>query len=463
MSSLNNLTLSDYIIAKKKLCSKKDHCTPCLECNNLLLVAETIIVSGFVVMSEAFRKAFPDIKYTAEAARRKFFQLPLVCIVIGDRASGRTVSYLLEQKKGTDYEAIYKLLSSHLKETNQSRITKSSLKEVLSIAQSHREKELIRYTAFISGNFSQKSARKELGLEGMSKRAAEVESCLQEAKVISETINEMATMEIANLDLQEIDSEDELTSEVKEDTNEPKLTPELEQCLIQSLRDRHFNWFDVISHFESKRESEYVHKKVLLAFMNDLLNYDFTEQEVALCKQSYVALQSDEQQHSYERSTMERLLNGDIITDSESDNPDLYFSQRKTAIKKKAEALRRSAMRRSAKRIAERRFLQRSYSRQVQSIVERYPDIGSVIEQFVQDCNVGADAWRRTGVLTFDGNLKVKKKATYNRIKQNLEEKYQCSFSYGTVVQLCVARNKRRLSSKRLQELPHGELGRVLH
>ena len=33
------------------------------------------------------------------------------------------------------------------------------------------------------------------------------------------------------------------------------------------------------------------------------------------------------------------------------------------------------------------------------------------------DSNVGADARRRTGVLTFDGNLRVSKKVTYERMK----------------------------------------------
>ena len=75
------------------------------------------------------------------------------------------------------------------------------------------------------------------------------------------------------------------------------------------------------------------------------------------------------------------------------------------------------------------------------------PDIGATIENFVQEY-VGADAWR-TGILTFDGNVKVRKKATYNRIKEHLETKYGCHFSYGTVVELCVARNKRRKSSHR--------------
>jgi ABC-type phosphate transport system ATPase subunit len=45
-------------------------------------------------------------------------------------------------------------------------------------------------------------------------------------------------------------------------------------------------------------------------------------------------------------------------------------------------------------------------------------------------------------VITFDGNKKLEKKAMFKRVKEHLEEKYQRSISYGTVVQLCIARNK---------------------
>lgn len=67
----------------------------------------------------------------------------------------------------------------------------------------------------------------------------------------------------------------------------------------------------------------------------------------------------------------------------------------------------------------------------------------------MQSRNIGADAWRRTGVLTFDGNTKLPQKVTYEKIRLHLQEKYKRHFSYGTVVELCVARNKRRQSSKR--------------
>ena len=79
----------------------------------------------------------------------------------------------------------------------------------------------------------------------------------------------------------------------------------------------------------------------------------------------------------------------------------------------------------------------------MRGILKDYPNIGTDIEDYMKERSVGAEAWRRTGVLTFDGNKQVKEKVTYSNIRLHLEELYQRKFSYGTVVQLCVARNKR--------------------
>ena len=75
-------------------------------------------------------------------------------------------------------------------------------------------------------------------------------------------------------------------------------------------------------------------------------------------------------------------------------------------IKKRREALRRKAVCDAKRRVMEKRFLKRRRSKKVFRILTQCPDIGNVIEKFVQDS--GADAWRRTGVLTFDGNTKLK-------------------------------------------------------
>ena len=79
----------------------------------------------------------------------------------------------------------------------------------------------------------------------------------------------------------------------------------------------------------------------------------------------------------------------------------------------------------------------------------KFPNIGRDIETFARDNRVGADSWRRTGVLTFSGNVKRGPKVTYMQIKEHLEKKYGVHFGYGTIVQLCCVKNKRRLSAKR--------------
>ena len=111
--------------------------------------------------------------------------------------------------------------------------------------------------------------------------------------------------------------------------------------------------------------------------------------------------------------------------------------------------IRRRARRRREKAIANQCFLSRKVSKRASRIVEKFPGIGDRIEKFVQERKVGADAWRRAGVLTFDGNTKLNDKVTYEKIRQHLEETYNHKFSYGTVIQLCLPRNKRRRSAQR--------------
>lgn len=94
--------------------------------------------------------------------------------------------------------------------------------------------------------------------------------------------------------------------------------------------------------------------------------------------------------------------------------------------------IRRKARRDRARAVAERRFLARRRSKKVGSILKTFPDIGKESEHFVEEWSVGADAWRHTGVLTFDGNKPIGQKVTYHRIKEHLESVYRRKFAYGT-------------------------------
>ena len=81
--------------------------------------------------------------------------------------------------------------------------------------------------------------------------------------------------------------------------------------------------------------------------------------------------------------------------------------------KLKIKAIRLKCHRDRMKLVAQRRFLHRRASKKICGIRANYPDIGKVIETYVGERSIGADACRRTGVLTFDGNN------TVNDILQN--------------------------------------------
>ena len=51
--------------------------------------------------------------------------------------------------------------------------------------------------------------------------------------------------------------------------------------------------------------------------------------------------------------------------------------------------------------------------------------------------------------LTFDGNIQIKDKVTYSKIQKHLKSKLGRSVSYGTTVELCIPRNKRRYVTTR--------------
>jgi len=212
-----------------------------------------------------------------------------------------------------------------------------------------------------------------------------------------------------------------------------------------------YNWFEFVEQYQSNSQKDATVD--VSALFNKVSKLKINTAAFELLKQSYQAFHAAETD-MHEQEHIARIVNGDIVSESESDDPEKYvglsdpFSESaKSLVVKRRHQIRR---RQKAKAIAERRFLSRKMSKKGSRILKECPDVGKTIEAYR---NVGADAWRRTGVLTFDGNVKLKQKPTYEGIHLHLQEVYNCHFSCGTVVQLCVARNKRRMSAKRYQSV----------
>ena len=166
-------------------------------------------------------------------------------------------------------------------------------------------------------------------------------------------------------------------------------------------------------------------------FAKGLSSLNFNESELQVIEQYCQVYFLRKQLHEKE----ENVDNGIVVSESEDDDPleiasvgDPLDNKGKDVIKKRRAFIKRKAIRDIKMRIAERRFLKRR-SKKVKRIENECPDIGRVIEDFVRKRGIGADAWRRTGVLTFDGNRCPGKKVTFRRIQAHLEARYERKFS----------------------------------
>ena len=73
-------------------------------------------------------------------------------------------------------------------------MTKKKFRQILSFAQSKREREVIKYAVFKSSGLSATAARKQLGIEDMSRRVSAVEDALQKAETIRRQIDELCEL-----------------------------------------------------------------------------------------------------------------------------------------------------------------------------------------------------------------------------------------------------------------------------
>lgn len=76
-----------------------------------------------------------------------------------------------------------------------------------------------------------------------------------------------------------------------------------------------------------------------------------------------------------------------------------------------------------AEEIAKTCIFKRRIPSSASRLQKKFPTIGKDMEEFVGSKKVGADAWRRTGLLTFDGERRRGKKVTYKSTQAHLEEK----------------------------------------
>ena len=457
VSKVNQLTLHEYIDVRSYVCLHH-HDSDCMKCPPMLSAAKMIVTNSICPLPDIFKTFFPNVTYNSYQAKRRLLQMPLATIRIGLPSAGYSQIFIMEFLKGVDYSHLRRILELNKTSTPSLSINKKEVQELLLLTSSDRERETLKYAIYKVSGLTPTAARKELGFGDMPERAARIEVAIQEVIDIRKAFDDIIETRVkTQIPLSSDSGEDDIDEDVSSSVEcvcDQDTSNKLDIILKQSL-----NWFEFRANVIETLE---VPSNCIDRFLNvyhQQIGSSFTEGERKQIDLSFEAFWADEIINEKRKRRSQQLSNGDIVTDSESDDPSAYqggiqkCTERESIIAKKVDVIKRQVRRARAKFIANQHYLGKKKSKALHSIAEKYPDIGSEIESYVASCNVGADAWRRTGVLTFDGNQKIDKKCTYKRIQDHLKDVYKQHISYGTVVQLCVARNKRRLSAKRYRGL----------
>lgn len=134
--------------------------------------------------------------YTAERARNKLLQMPLVTIRIGDPNTGHSFTILMEKFSGTDYSKLGAILNGLVSvPADGVSLRKSVVKMLLSIAQSDRERNCLRYAIYHASGMTPTEIRRKYGFQNMAIRASAVDEALSDIQQIREAIFDLASVE----------------------------------------------------------------------------------------------------------------------------------------------------------------------------------------------------------------------------------------------------------------------------
>lgn len=167
-----------------------------------------------------------------------------------------------------------------------------------------------------------------------------------------------------------------------------------DHVLLDILTKSSFNWFEFAERLDSDGYSSTSDSINELFFQ--LPNKGLSKQSLDLVVQSHRAFMAVSNDMTVEDRTA-RSINGEVVTESETESESESIpatdkltisssscSQLALVIKKLA-SVKRRARRLKAKVLAERRLLSRKMSKRTSKIVNDFPNIGEVIEEYVKD------------------------------------------------------------------------------
>ncbi len=272
---------------------QKEHKQPCSARQGMIIVANTVIKDGFMTLKSAFKLVSPNVlQYKAPQVRRKILRMPLACVGVGDRSKGNYSFFIVEKQETVNYTVFQTLLAkaSDKPSLSETGLSKNELKELLYLAESESQREMLKYVAIKASGLSNSKAKKDYGICDIQKRAEKLDRAVQEARAIRESIEKIANLKDKALlssfgfqvnsdsesDLSESESEDEPASD-EDQTNDtqPSLVP-APSCLARSEGDSDVSINSIgparVSELQVVSNNDYQRNRENTPEINDLLH-----------------------------------------------------------------------------------------------------------------------------------------------------------------------------------------------
>ena len=165
VSSFEGLSLKQYKDVRLFVC-KKEHSQPCATCEGMVKVVDKVLACGFIPLKSAFMLSSPGVSYKASFARRKLLRMPMACLGVGDLKQGSYSYYLVEKQNTVDYQIFQTLLTKSVANscTHEVKLSKEELTDLLRLAESESEKEMLRYVAVKAAGLSNTKAKEVYGI-----------------------------------------------------------------------------------------------------------------------------------------------------------------------------------------------------------------------------------------------------------------------------------------------------------
>lgn len=206
-----------------------------------------------------------------------------------------------------------------------------------------------------------------------------MEKTLSKVQEIREAISDLASIEDKAL-LQSFGLEEEAKSSSSESEEEGPMDNseegsraseqqafDITEDLKTLLRRCDLNWFEFVECLQNEKQKDV--SSMSAELFESVAQCGLDEREMGLLKVSYLAFSAAEEDTN-EQNRIARAVNGEIVSESESDSPEAYVSVSdplsaagKELIAKKRAKIQRRARRRREKAIADQHFLSRKVSK----------------------------------------------------------------------------------------------------